>query len=308
MRQRWSDLRAAFGFLARVRHLILPYWQSEERWVAGGLLAAVVALTLGLVGVLVLVNNWNKEFYDALQEQNFAAFQGLLLQFGLLAGVYVAGSVYRLYLRQALQIRWRTWLTHHYLDGWLDRQADYHLELRQNGTDNPDQRIAEDLQLFTTNTLMLALDLLSSVVTLGSFVVVLWNISGPLDVAIGSLAVTIPGYMVWGALAYAIVGSVLTAWVGQRLVGLNFQQQRQEAHFRFSLARLREHAESVALYRGEAAERERLLDRFGGIQSNWHALMDATKRLTFLTVGYGQLAVVFPFVVAAPRYFAGLIT
>jgi len=212
------------------------------------------------------------------------------------------------YLRQALEIRWRTWLTRHYLDDWLDRQAYYRLELLHHGTDNPDQRIAEDLRLFTTNTLTLALDLLSSVVTLGSFVVVLWTISGPLGLAVGPLSMTIPGYMVWAAVGYALVGSFLTHRVGRCLVGLNFQQQRLEADFRFSLARLREHAESVALYRGEAAERERLLDGFGSIRGNWWALMEAIKRLTFLTVGYAQLAVVFPFLVAAPRYFAGLIT
>jgi len=303
-----TAVRSALAFLARVRRLVLPYWQSEDRWAAWGLLAVVVALTLGLVGLLVLLNDWNREFYNALEKHDFGAFQGLLLRFSLLAGLYIVGSVYRLYLRQVLQIRWRTWLTRQYLDLWLGRQAYYRLELQHRGADNPDQRIAEDLNLFTANTLSLSLDLLSSTVTLVSFIAVLWGISGPLDFSVGQMAVTIPGYMVWAAAVYALAGSFFTHWVGRRLIRLNFQQQRLEADFRFSLARLREHAESVALYRGEASERGRLMDRFGGIRDNWWALMEATKRLTFLTVGYAQVAVIFPFLVAAPRYFAGLIT
>jgi putative ATP-binding cassette transporter len=303
-----ASLREARGFLTRIGALVVPYWRSEECWVARGLLAAVVALTLGLVAVLVMLNDWNREFYNALEQRDFDGFQGLLVRFGVLAGLYIGGSVYRLYLRQLLEIRWRGWLTRHYLDLWLGQRAYYHLELRRRGADNPDQRIAEDLRLFTTNTLSLSLDFLSSAVTLCSFIVVVWNISGPLDVALGPLQVTIPGYMVWAAALYALGGSFLTHHVGRRLIRLNFQQQRYEADFRFSLARLREHAESVALYRGEPSERERLLDRFGGIRGNWWALTAATKRLTFLTVGYAQLAVIFPFLVASPRYFAGVIT
>jgi vitamin B12/bleomycin/antimicrobial peptide transport system ATP-binding/permease protein len=303
-----AAIREAGTFLRRVRALVVPYWQSEERWAARGLLAAVVFLTLGLVVVLVLLNDWNREFYNALEQRDFEAFQGLLLRFGVLAGLYIAGAVYRLYLRQMLEIRWRGWLTRHYLDLWLGQRAYYHLELRRRSADNPDQRIAEDLRLFTTNTLSLSLDFLSSAVTLCSFIVVVWTISGPLDVAVGPLQVMIPGYMVWAAALYALGGSWLTHRVGRRLIGLNFRQQRVEADFRFSLARLREHAESVALYGGEASERGRLLDGFGGIRGNWVALTAATKRLTFLTVGYAQLAVIFPFIVASPRYFAGIIT
>src|SRR3954469_15063368 len=308
MQQKLASLREARTFLARIGALVVPYWRSEERWVARGLLAAVVFLTLGLVAVLVLLNDWNREFYNALEQRDFEAFQALLLRFGVLAAIYIVGSVYRLYLRQMLEIRWRGWLTRHYLDLWLGQSAYYHLELVRRGADNPDQRIAEDLRLFTTNTLSLSLDFLSSAVTLCSFIVVVWTISGPLDVAFGPLQVTIPGYMVWAAALYALGGSFLTHHVGRRLIRLNFQQQRFEADFRFSLARLREHAESVALYRGEASERERLLDGFGGIRGNWWALTTATKRLTFLTVGYAQLAVIFPFLVASPRYFAGIIT
>jgi vitamin B12/bleomycin/antimicrobial peptide transport system ATP-binding/permease protein len=218
------------------------------------------------------------------------------------------GSVYKLYLTQMLEMRWRTWLTGRYLGAWLDKQVYYRLELQNRGTDNPDQRIAEDLRLFTTGTLGHSLGLLSAAVTLVSFVAILWTISGPLQFALGELEITIPGYMVWAAVLYAVVGSVLTHRVGRPLIGLNFQQERFEADFRFGLVRLRENAEGVALYRGEGPERAGLLDRFERIRANWWGLMHYTKRLTGFTVGYAQVAIVFPILVAAPRYFAGAIT
>jgi putative ATP-binding cassette transporter len=239
---------------------------------------------------------------------DFASFGPLLLQFVVLAALYIVAAVYALYFTQMLQMRWRVWLTHRLLGEWLANQAYYHLEITGRRTDNPDQRISEDLRLFTSNTLGLGLGLLSSVVTLLSFVTILWVISGPLSFAVGSLSVTVPGYMVWVALLYALVGSVLTHLVGRALIGLNFQQQRLEADFRFGMARLRENAEGVALYRGEAAEQRDLVDRFERIRANWWQLMRYTKYLTFLTAGYNQVAGIFPVLVAAPRYFAGAIT
>jgi putative ATP-binding cassette transporter len=204
-----------------------------------------------------------------------------------------------------LEMRWRAWLTERYIGSWLADQAYYRLELEHRGTDNPDQRISEDLRSFTSGTLSFSLGLLSAVVTLVSFVVILWSVSGPLSFALGGTEITIPGYMVWAAVLYAIVGSVLTHYVGRRLIGLNFQQQRFEADFRFSLVRLRENAEGVALYRGEGSEQGLLRARFRAIMANWWQLMRFTKHLTFFTVGYNQVAVVFPFLVGAPRYFAG---
>jgi putative ATP-binding cassette transporter len=207
-----------------------------------------------------------------------------------------------------LEMRWRTWLTHRYLTSWLTDDVYYRLELENRGTDNPDQRISEDLRSFTTGTLSFSLGLLSAAVTLVSFIVILWNVGGPLTISIGESSVTIPGFMVWMALVYAIVGTILTHYVGRRLIGINFQQERFEADFRFSLVRLRENAEGVALYRGERSEEGHLRQRFGAIQANWWELMRYTKRLTFFTVGYNQTAVIFPFIVSAPRFFAGEIT
>ena len=288
-------------FLAKVWALAIPYWQSEERGRAWGLLIAIVTLTLALVYLDVQFNTWNREFYNALEQKNYADFKDLILYFTLLAVLFMAGAIYKLYLTQMLTMRWRVWLTNRYLDDWMERQVYYRLELDKRGTDNPDQRIAEDLRLFADGTLSLSLGLLSSVVTLASFVAILWSVSGPLEV----LGVNIPGYMVWAAVIYAIVGSILTHYVGRPLIGVNFQQERFEADFRFNLVRLRENSEGVALYRGEAPEREGLRERFERVRGNWWELMRFTKRLTGFTQGYAQIAVIFPFVVAAPRYFSG---
>jgi len=303
-----KSLSAVTSFLRRVWSLVSPYWRSDQRLIASGLLAAVVTLTLGSVYFSVLFNDWYRQFYDALEQRDLGSFQHLLLYFCVLAAINIVAAVYRLYLTQMLEMRWRTWLTHRYLRSWLSDDVYYRLELENRGTDNPDQRIAEDLRNFTTGTLSLALGLLSAVVTLGSFIVILWNVGGPLTVALGETSVTIPGFMVWMALVYAIVGTILTHYVGRRLIGINFRKERFEADFRFSLVRLRENAEGVALYRGERPEEAHLRQRFGAIQTNWWELMRYTKRLTFFTVGYNQAAVIFPFLVSAPRFFAGELT
>jgi putative ATP-binding cassette transporter len=293
------------SFPRRVWALIYPYWRSDQRLIASGLLVTIVAMALGMVYLNVLFNDWYKQFYNALELRDLDSFKYLLLYFSVLAAINVVVAVYRLYLTQMLEMRWRTWLTERYLHSWLSKQVYYRLELENRGTDNPDQRIAEDLRSFTSGTLSLSLGFLSAMVTLGSFVVILWDLSGSLPVSLGGIEFVIPGYMVWLAVAYAIVGTILTHYVGRRLISINFEQERREADFRFSLVRLRENAEGVALYRGERTEEEHLRGRFGAIQANWWRLMQYTKRLTFFTAGYGQASVVFPFLAGAPRFFAG---
>jgi putative ATP-binding cassette transporter len=304
-----GKIRGGLAFLGQVWRLTLPYFKSsEERWRARILLVVIVAMTLGNVAISVRFNDWYGRFYDTLQNKDLASFWPLLLEFSILAALAILVGVYRLYLRQMLEMRWRTWLTKQFVGSWLDKQAYYRLELRSRGTDNPDQRIAEDLQMYTSGTLAYTLGLLSSVVTLVSFVTILWGISGPLSFMVGGTAVTIPGYMVWTAVIYAFVGSILTHYVGRPLIGVNFERQRREADFRFGLVRVRENAEGIALYHGEAPERQGALSRFERVRQNWWDLMGYTKRLTFFTVGYAQIAVIFPFLVASPRYFAGEIT
>jgi putative ATP-binding cassette transporter len=298
----------AATFLGKVWKLARPYWFSEERWRARGLLAAIVGLSLGLVYLLVLFNEWNRDFFNALQNKEADDAIDLLLYFAFLAAIFIAVSIYRLYLRQMLEMRWRVWLTRQYLGDWLGDRTYYRLELAAGATDNPDQRIAEDLRSFTSATLTLALGLLQEGVTLVSFIFILWTLSGPLTFPLAGLTMTVPAYLVWVALAYALAGSVLTHYVGRRLIPLNFQKERLEADFRFSLVRVRENAEGVALYRGEANESVSLLARFERIRANWWEIIRYTKRLTAFTVGYGQVAVVFPFMVALPRYFSGALS
>ncbi len=278
-----------------------PYWHSSERWKSGTILFAVVALNLGSVYITVLINLWYALFYNALQDRNFSAFSYQLLRFSGLAAVYIFAGVYRIYLRQMLQIRWRNWLTQRYVARWLQNDAYYHLQLSSGGTDNPDQRIQEDIRGFVEQTLVLGLGLLDSVVTLGSFAAILWGLSGTLEIA----GLAIPGYMLWAAILYSILGTWLTNYIGRPLILLNYQQQQYEANLRFALVRMRENAEGIALYGGEDTELRTVAAQFANVVTNWWGIMRRQKLLTWFSSGYTQIAVIFPFVVAAPRYFAG---
>ena len=291
------------GFLRAFWALTKPYWVSGQRRKGLALLVAVVALSLGLVYLNVRFNAWYNDFYNAVQEKRANDFYALIGWYTFLAFLYIGAAVYRLYLRQMLEIEWRKWLNERYLQDWLSGRAYYQLQLLDRGTDNPDQRIAEDLRLFVELTLRLALGLLSAVVTLASFVAILWTLSGALDLA----GISIPGYMVWCALLYAVAGTWLTHKIGKPLIGLQFEKQRFEADYRFALVRLRENSEGVALYRGENEELADFRSRFAGVIANWWSIMKKQKQLGFFTVSYDQIAVVFPFVVAAPRYFSGAI-
>ena len=290
--------------LATVWRIAAPYFRSEDRLAGRALLAAVISIELSLVLINVLLNQWNNRFYNALQEKNWEGFVREIGIFCLLATLYVALAVYQLYLNQWLQIRWRRWMTSTYLGQWLHNANHYRMQLRGDAADNPDQRITDDVKLFVDQTLNISVGLLSAIVTLGSFVVILWGLSSAAPLHIFGREFAIPGYLVWGALIYAIFGTALTQWIGSPLVNLDFQQQRFEADFRFNLVRVRENSEQIALLQGESAERQRLSERFGRVVDNWYAIMRRTKRLTALTASYAQAAVVFPFILVAPAYFA----
>ena len=288
-------------FFATLWALTKPYWVSEKRAVGLTLLATVVGLALLGVWLEVQFNSWNREFYNTFESKDQAEFFRQLGTFTLLALVYIVNAVYRQYFQQMLLIEWRTWLTERYLADWLKDRAYYRLQLLDKGTDNPDQRIADDLNIFVDLTLSMALGLLSAVVTLVSFVGILWVISGALTVA----GFEIPGYMVWIALLYAVAGTWITHLIGRPLIAIGFDQQRFEANFRFSLVRLRENAEGVALYRGEAGEYENFRGRFASVISVWWTKMLKQKQLGWFQSFYGQAAIIFPFVVASPRFFSG---
>jgi len=295
------------AFLGKVWILAKPYWYCEEKWIARGLLLTIVSLSLGSVYLAVMFNEWNGQFYNALQEMDVEQFTALLFKFCWLAALAIAAAVYEYYLTNILHIRWRRWLTDVYFKRWLDHHSYYLMELQHESTDNPDQRIAEDIRDFTDDTLSLSLGLMNSVVTLFSFVTILWGLSGELSFEVASVPIIIPGFMVWVALLYAILGTWLAHKVGFPLVKLNFLQQRYEADFRFAMVRLRENAEEVALYHGEKAERKTLGTRFANVWQNYWQIMKYQKRLIGFTAGYSQLAMIFPILVAAPRYFSGAI-
>ena len=292
---------------AAVWRIAAPYFRSEDRFAGCLLLASVVAIELTVVGINVLLNQWNNRFYNALQEKNWDAFIREIGIFCILATCFIALSVYQLYLNQWLQIRWRRWLTIRYLGEWLHEANHYRMQLKGDAADNPDQRITDDVKLFVDQTLNICVGLLSAVVTLGSFVVILWGLSDEAPLHVFGTEFAIPGYLVWGALIYAVIGTALTHWIGSPLVLLDFQQQRLEADFRFNLVRVRENSEQIALLRGEGAERGRLSERFGRVVQNWYGIMSRTKRLTALTSSYAQAAVVFPYILVAPAYFANKI-
>lgn len=311
LRNKLSDFKA---FTARAWTLSAPYFNSEEKWKARGLLAAIIALNLGFVYTLVLFNEWNRLFYDALQEKNYPVFLEQMLRYSVLALIYIVIAVYKFYLTQQLELHWRAWMTRHYLKRWLDNQVYYHLELTRyaaleadQSPDNPDQRVQEDLKLFTSSTVGLSMGLLNALVTLLSFVGILWSLSGAFSFSLGGQEFIIPGFMLWVAILYCLVGSVITHYVGRPLIPLNYQQQRREADFRHNLVRVREYSEAIALDRGEAVEYKQLDLRFGHVLTNYLQLIEAQKRLTMFTATFGQASTIFPFIVAAPRFFSGAI-
>ena len=299
-------MRGIFSTLAVVWRIASPFFlRAEDRWPGRILLAAVIAIELSLVGLNVLFNQWNAQFYNALQNRDWSAFVYYLSYFCVLATAFILLAVYQLYLNQWLQIRWRRWLTSTYLDHWLAGANHYRMQLLGDAADNPDQRISEDIRQFIELTLNIGLQLLNSCVTLISFMAILWALSAAAPLHLFGVTYDIPGYLLWAALIYAVIGTALTHLVGRPLIALNFQQQRYEADFRFNLVRVRENSEQIALLDGERAEADRLLVRFASVVGNWYAIMTRQKKLTFLTASYTQASVVFPFIMVSPAYFAG---
>lgn len=284
--------------------LLAPYWRAPGAGRAWLLLAVIIGMTVAVVYLEVQFNAWQNDFYNALQAIDKEKIIAAMWRFCGLAACFVVLGVYQLWFNQLLQIRWRTWLTRHLLDDWLGDHAFYTLQLFHDQTDNPDQRLADDIHMFVDITLALFLGLFSAVLTLGSFVVILWSLSGSWQFQVGGVSLVIPGFMVWAALLYAGVGTWLTHRIGKPLAELEFQQQRVEADFRFSLVRLRENAESVALYQGAPREGEALNQRFDQVVGNFFAIMLRQKKLSWFNNGYNQLAVLFPFVVGLPRFLA----
>lgn len=291
-------------FFMDVWYLTKSYWQSEEKKKAFWLLTCIIALTFGVVFMLVQLNTWNNSFYSALQNYDAEKISSELIHFSWLAAIYIILAVYSYYLQQTLILHWRRWLTTRFIDIWLQNKTYYNLQMFGKDTDNPDQRISEDVRQFVEMTLGFAIGILKSLCTFISFVFILYQLSGPLSFSFMGKTWTIHGYMLWASLLYSILGTYITHVVGRKLVKLNFIQQRYEADFRFSMIRLRESAESVAFYRGEAQEGRVFKNRFKLLLDNFWQLVNKQKQLVFLNSGYSQIAIIFPFVVAMNRYLA----
>jgi putative ATP-binding cassette transporter len=284
------------------------YWFSEEKWSAWGRLLTVIALNLGIVYILVVINKWQVNFYEVIQNHDFQGFIQAIGQYSLLAGCLVLVRGYQIYTRMMLHIGWRRFLTQKYLSDWLYHKTYYLLQLYpENETDNPDQRISEDIELFVWLTLKLSLDMLQDFVTILSFIVILWDLSGVITFSLFGYYISIYGYLVWVAALYASVGTLWTVSVGRPLVTLDFDQQRYEADFRFSLMRLRENAESIALYGGEKQENWGFHQKFGKVVTTYCKIVSIRKQLMWLTSAYTQVSAIFASLVAAPRYFSSQI-
>jgi vitamin B12/bleomycin/antimicrobial peptide transport system ATP-binding/permease protein len=302
--------RALFGrrFARHLLRLTRVYWTSPDAARGGLLLALAVALELGAVYGTVLLSDAQRHIFDAFQRKQMTALWHAFAMFLGLALAFVFVSAYRIYVRARLEIRWRQWLTDHYLQQWMSAQAYWEIELHRKATDNPDQRIAEDVRNYVASALGLSLSLLSAVATLVSFAGILWSLSGDWSFALGGSTIQVPGLMMWVAILYAVVTSWLTHLVGRRLVPLQFDRERFEADFRFILVRFRENVEAVALLRGEEGERRNALGRFQNVVGNWLQLIRAQRDLMLLTTGIGQANSLVPLLVAAPGYFAGQLT
>ena len=295
---KWNrqTVKALFSLTAR-------YWKSSEKKSAWAYLLGIIVLTIAAVYMTLLLNDWFNEFYSALQNYDADAVYHGLIKFTGLAFAHIAFAVYAYYLQQKLALRWRRWMTEEYLSRWTSHQMFYRMEMFSGGlSDNPDQRISEDINLFTARTLSFMSGLLRAITTIFCFIFVLWSLSEPLSFEIGGNTYHIYGYLVWTALAYSILGTWITHKVGHKLVGLNFIQQKMEADFRYAMVRLRETAETVAFYNGAPQEKKILGTRFQKLVVNTVYIIRKQKQLSWLTNSYAQIAIIFPFVVAAPRY------
>lgn len=309
-----GKVQAARQALQEAWSLVLPYLRSDERWRALGMLVLMAVLTITATALTRANAEWAGALSTALQQRDADSFWRLLGWFPLLGGAIIVAAVVLFYVVQMLQLRWRRWLTQHYLQRWLGQQAFYRLELARNAPgvqvpDNPDQRIQEDVNVFTEMTLVLASGLLRSLLTLCLFTGMLWGVSEGADItlpqALGGAALDIPGFMVWIAVLYCGLGTWITFIIGRPQRQLNFDKQRLEANFRHHLVRVRDNAEAIALDGGERIERAQLGARFDALLDTTRTLIHKQKNLIWFSTFYMVTAMVFTDLLLAPRYFRG---
>src|ERR1051325_8098119 len=288
--------------------LALPYFRSDERWAARGLLLGVIAGELGFVAVAVTVVQWNARFFNALEARDWEAFKRELLIFAFITMGAIAVGMAQYFFGTTLQIRVRRFMTERYVAMWMANARHYRLRFIDNTGDNIHLRLGDDVLLFVQRTHELGTGLLQSVVALVSFAVILWGLSASTPLPLFGHDFSFPGYLVFTALAYAGIGTLVAHLIGWRLIPLQFSQQRYESDFRVAIARVTDHAEPVALMGGEAVERAELRTRFARLVRNWTALVQRQTRLIGFTAGYGHVSTVFPILVVSPAYLTGAIT
>jgi putative ATP-binding cassette transporter len=288
--------------------LVRIYWTTPDARTGGLLLALAIALELAAVHAAVLIADAERGVFDALGNRDTTAFFATMSVFVVVILGFALASTYRVYVRQRLEIRWRRHVTTYFVERWMGPEAYCQALLQADGLDNPDQRIAEDVRSFVASALGLSLSLLSAVATLYSFGRLLWLMSATWPVRVGSLEWQVPGLMLWVAILYAVIATVVTHLVGRRLIPINFDRLRVEADFRYGLVRFRDNVESVALARGQDREREGARARFGAVVGNWLSLIGAQRNLTLFTTGIGQANGLLPVLIGAPAYFAGRLT
>ncbi len=287
--------------------LAFPYFRSEVRLRARLLLAAVIASELGLVYVAVVMNHWNARFFNALEQRSWDLLFPELINLGfLVCGVVITGMA-QYFFGQSLIIHWRKWMTERYVGIWMADARHYRINFVDQNVDNIHLRIANDVLLFVQRTHELGTGLLGSVVALLSFAYILWGVSAIMPLPLFGVDLSFPGYLIWFALAYAVVGTLIAHIIGWRLIPLNFNQQRRESDFRFAIARVTDHAEPVALMGGEAVERGELQRRFGALVDNWLRLVRRQTRLTGFIQGYGHISTALPILIGTPAYLAAAI-
>ena len=289
--------------LRNALRIAAPYFRSDQRSVGLGLLASLIGAQLVVVGAAVAENYWRNAFFQTLQDKNWPGFIEQFWVYAVIAVFHICGAVYQRYLSQWLTIRWRGWMTSYYLDRWLEGAVHYRAMMSSNAVDNPDQRIADDIRSYIGLTLELLIGVIGALARLTSFVAILWALSSSIPLSI--FGVTIPGYLVWAALIYAIAGSFVTHWIGRRLIQIDFEQERREADFRFALVRLRENSEAVALLRGEDFEKRGLAMRFRAITDNWFRLMNRQQLVGLFSESYKRYSLYFPYFIMAPLFFGG---
>jgi putative ATP-binding cassette transporter len=282
--------------------------RAREGWIAIALLSSVVVFELAFSYLTKMFNSWYNDFYNSLQNKDFQAFSNAIFLFVVLAFFYIVTQVYRNYINQMLQIRWRKFMTEKYTARWLQDGAHYHMSMAVARADNPDQRISEDIHDFVGTTMVLGIGFFGNAVRLGLFIYVLWGLSESFPMTSFGLSFNIPGYLIWIGILYAALGTYMTHRVGRPLIDLSFNQQRYEADFRFSMARIRENGEQIAMMRGASAEQTGLMSRYEWVLSNAIAKIKRQKLLTWVTAGFGQASVIFPFLLLSPAYFFGKAT